>query len=179
VGDGRPAPAPTLPGDCCGLPSWARLGRLLGRPLGCRTDPNGRNIDTLVGVGFTHYHDLNSLPRRACGSSRTSTAGAEFDQTSLTIVKNELAGDGRPAPAALPGDCYGLSSPTRSPDGSERPKTDRFGVIFGPGNRRPAVRHADPTVEAGQRGGICAEVHRADHVNTRQRPGTHAAPEAL
>ena len=47
-------------------------------------------------------------------------------------VKIELADDGRPAPAARPGDCCGLPSPTRSPDGSKRPKTDHFRVISAP-----------------------------------------------
>ncbi len=42
---------------------------------------------------------------------------------SVTI---RLVDDGRPAPAALPGDCCGLPSPTRSPDGSKRPVTDPF-----------------------------------------------------
>ena len=39
--------------------------------------------------------------------------------------------DGRPAPAtALPGDCCGLPSPTRSRDGSKRPKPDHLRVLF-------------------------------------------------
>ena len=32
---------------------------------------------------------------------------------SIELVKIQLADDGRPAPAALPGDCCGLPSPTR------------------------------------------------------------------
>ena len=47
-------------------------------------------------------------------------------------LKIELADDGRAAPApTLPGDCCGLPSPTRSPDGSKRPETDYFECYFG------------------------------------------------
>ena len=38
-------------------------------------------------------------------------AGLDSDQISSKSVKIELADDGRPAPAALPGDCYGLPAP--------------------------------------------------------------------
>ena len=53
-----------------------------------------------------------------------------FDPNPSKSVKTELADDGRPAPAALPGDCCGLPSPTRSPDGSKRPKFDHFEWYF-------------------------------------------------
>ena len=42
------------------------------------------------------------------------------------IVNTALVDDCRPAPAFLLGDCSGLPSPTRSPDGSKRPKTNHF-----------------------------------------------------
>ncbi len=57
---------------------------------------------------------------------------AIFDQIPSKSIKTELADDGRPAPAALPGDCCGLPSPTRSPDGSKRPETDHVRVFFAP-----------------------------------------------
>ena len=66
----------------------------------------------------------------------------DSDRFSSESDKVELAGDGRPAPAAHPADCCGLPSPTRSPDRSERPKTDHFRfharVVRDGGRRRPA-----------------------------------------
>jgi hypothetical protein len=59
----------------------------------------------------------------------TFTARADFNQFSSESIKTKLADDGRPAPAALPGDCCGLPAPPRSPDGSKRPKPDHFGVF--------------------------------------------------
>ena len=50
-------------------------------------------------------------------------ASADSEHNAPESIKTELAGDGRPAPAALPGDCCRLPSPTRSLGGSERPKT--------------------------------------------------------
>ena len=63
----------------------------------------------------------------------------DSDQISPEITKVELAGDGRPAPAAYPGDCCSLSSPTRSPGGSDRPKTDHFRVFSPSKTLRPLI----------------------------------------
>ena len=57
-------------------------------------------------------------------------------------VKFELVGDGRPAPAStLPGDCRSLPSWAplpRSPNGSERPRADRFEWCLHPKLSGPA-----------------------------------------
>ena len=69
--------------------------------------------------------DLNDLLVRIMREEQVCEAS--FDHISSEPVKIELAGGGRPAPAAHPGDCCGLPSPTRSPptrspDGSKRPE---------------------------------------------------------
>ena len=51
---------------------------------------------------------------------------SNFVQSVMIKIKIELADAGRPAPAALPGDCCGPSSSTRPLDGPTRLRTDRF-----------------------------------------------------
>ena len=52
-------------------------------------------------------------------------------------IKTELADDGRPAPAAHPGDCCGLVSPTRSPPESFKIE------LAGDGRPAPAAHPGD------------------------------------
>ena len=63
------------------------------------------------------WTDLNDLLVRVMREEQVCEAS--FDQISSEPVKIELAGDGRPAHS---GDCCGLPSPTRSPNGSKGPE---------------------------------------------------------
>ena len=67
--DGRPAPA-AHPGDCCGLPPWAQLGR--------RAGPNGRKLTNLGGVLCGKRHGIDRYMAYKSGFGAKEVPRAEF-----------------------------------------------------------------------------------------------------
>jgi hypothetical protein len=89
------------------LPQEGQLTTAFGKPTKVYDEIQIRSPQPGQAVQGRDGHPLN-----------VTGAGADSDPFWPESIIIELAGDGRPAPAALPGDCFGL------PGGSKRPKAD-------------------------------------------------------